>query len=108
MSARMARWRGHCTRTGHWACTKCRMNERGPAGSLISFTESWPRALILIGTSDQLIDASREFERRLAADRTRRVWWMTTLLVGGGFCLSGGNSGCVHCTYVIISTYGFV
>jgi monoterpene epsilon-lactone hydrolase len=55
------------------------------SGSLISFTESWPKTLILIGTADQLIDASRELEKRLAAlkrpvelveyDERPHCWW---------------------------------
>jgi monoterpene epsilon-lactone hydrolase len=55
------------------------------SGSLISFTESWPKTLILVGTADQLIDASRELEKRLAAlrrpvelveyDERPHCWW---------------------------------
>ena len=55
------------------------------SGSLISFTESWPKTLILVGTADQLIDASRELEKRLTAlkrpvelveyDELPHAWW---------------------------------
>lgn len=58
------------------------------SGSLITVTPSWPRTLILVGTSDQLIDASRELERRLAAlnrpvelveyDERPHGWWLVT------------------------------
>ncbi|KAH0836559.1 Alpha/Beta hydrolase protein [Lanmaoa asiatica] len=56
------------------------------SGCFISFTESWPRTLILVGTCDQLIDASRELERRLASvkrpvelveyDERPHGWWL--------------------------------
>ena len=55
------------------------------SGCFISFTESWPRTLILVGTADQLIDASRELEKRLVAlkrpvelveyDERPHCWW---------------------------------
>jgi len=37
------------------------------SGAFIPFTASWPRTLIFVGTADQLIDSSRELEKRLAA-----------------------------------------
>lgn len=56
------------------------------SGCFISFTESWPKTLILVGTADQLIDASRELEMRLAAlkrpvelveyDERPHGWWL--------------------------------
>ena len=56
------------------------------SGSLITFTESWPRTLILVGTSDQLLDASRELEKRLVTlkrpvelveyDERPHGWWL--------------------------------
>ena len=55
------------------------------SGSLISFTESWPKTLILVGTADHLMEASRELEKRLAAlkrpvelveyDERPHYWW---------------------------------
>ncbi|KAF8449146.1 Alpha/Beta hydrolase protein [Boletus edulis BED1] len=56
------------------------------SGSFIAFTASWPRTLILVGTGDQLIDGSRELEKRLAAlkrpvelveyDECPHLWWL--------------------------------
>ena len=37
------------------------------SGAFIPFTASWPKTLILVGSADQLIDASRELEKRLSA-----------------------------------------
>jgi len=37
------------------------------SSAYLPFSESWPRTLILVGTSDLLIDASREVEKRLNA-----------------------------------------
>ena len=37
------------------------------SGAFIPFTASWPKTLILVGTADQLIDGSRELEKRLVA-----------------------------------------
>ncbi|KAG6381510.1 Alpha/Beta hydrolase protein [Boletus reticuloceps] len=37
------------------------------SGASIPFAASWPRTLILVGTADNLIDASRELEKRLKA-----------------------------------------
>ena len=37
------------------------------SGAFLPFTASWPRTLILVGTADQLIDSSRELEKRLTA-----------------------------------------
>ena len=39
------------------------------SGAFIPFTASWPKTLILIGSADQLIDASRELEKRLSASK---------------------------------------
>ena len=36
------------------------------SGAFIPFTASWPRTLILVGTADTLIDASRVLRKRLA------------------------------------------
>ena len=56
------------------------------SGVFIPFTASWPRTLILVGGGDQLIDASRELEKRLAAlgipvelveyDQRPHGWWV--------------------------------
>lgn len=55
------------------------------SGAFIPFTASWPKTLILVGTGDQLIDASRELEKRLMAqnrpvelveyDERPHGWW---------------------------------
>ncbi|KAG8220846.1 alpha beta-hydrolase [Butyriboletus roseoflavus] len=56
------------------------------SGAFIPFTASWPKMLILVGTADQLIDASRELEKRLTAakrpvelveyDELPHGWWV--------------------------------
>ena len=56
------------------------------SGAFIPFTTSWPRTLILVGTADHLIDASRELERRLKGldrpvelveyDERPHGWWV--------------------------------
>ncbi|KAG8220845.1 Alpha/Beta hydrolase protein [Butyriboletus roseoflavus] len=56
------------------------------SGAFIPFTASWPKTLILVGTADQLIDASRELEKRLTAakrpvelveyDERPHGWWV--------------------------------
>lgn len=55
------------------------------SGAFIPFDASWPKTLILIGSADQLIDASRELEKRLAEvkrpvelveyDQRPHAWW---------------------------------
>ena len=55
------------------------------SGAFIPFTASWPRTLIIVGTADTLIDASRELGKRLAAlkrpvelveyDERPHGWW---------------------------------
>ena len=62
------------------------------SGSFITFTESWPKTLILIGTADQLIDASKELEKRLVAlkrpvelveyDERPHGWWLVKPIFG--------------------------
>lgn len=37
------------------------------SSAFLPFSASWPKTLILVGTSDQIIDGSREVEKRLAA-----------------------------------------
>ncbi|KAF8557719.1 alpha/beta-hydrolase [Imleria badia] len=59
------------------------------SGSFINFTKSWPKTLILIGTADQLIDASIELEKRLVAlkrpvelveyDERPHGWWLASV-----------------------------
>ena len=56
------------------------------SGAFIPFTASWPKTLILVGSADQLIDASRELEKRLSAlkrpvelieyDERPHGWWV--------------------------------
>ena len=56
------------------------------SGAFIPFTASWPKTLILVGTADQLIDGSRELEKRLVAlnrpvelveyDERPHGWWV--------------------------------
>ena len=55
------------------------------SGAFIPFALSWPRTLILAGTGDLLIDASRELAKRLSAlnlavelveyDESPHGWW---------------------------------
>jgi len=73
------------TATAYVGNTGFALTEPLISGSLISFTESWPRTLILVGTSDHLLSASRELEKRLAAlkrpvelveyDERPHYWW---------------------------------
>ena len=61
------------------------------SGSFITFTEVWPRTLILVGTGDQLIDASRELEKRLTRlnrpvelveyDELPHGWWLLPFIL---------------------------
>ena len=37
------------------------------SGVFVPFAASWPKTLVLVGTGDVLIDASRELEKRLSA-----------------------------------------
>ncbi|KAF8557720.1 alpha/beta-hydrolase [Imleria badia] len=56
------------------------------SGAFIPFTVSWPKTLILVGTADLLIDASRELAERLVAlnrpvelveyDERPHGWWV--------------------------------
>ena len=62
------------------------------SGSFITFTESWPKTLILIGTADQLMDASKQLEKRLVAlkrpvelveyDERPHGWWLVESIFG--------------------------
>ncbi|KAF8845247.1 hypothetical protein BDN67DRAFT_1065599 [Paxillus ammoniavirescens] len=51
-------------------------------GAYIPFTNSWPKTLIMVGTGDQSIDASRELKNNLKGlktpveyDRVPHGWW---------------------------------
>ncbi|KIK93280.1 hypothetical protein PAXRUDRAFT_829115 [Paxillus rubicundulus Ve08.2h10] len=56
------------------------------SGAYIPFTNSWPKTLIMVGTGDQLIDASRELEKNLKGletpmelveyDGVPHGWWV--------------------------------
>lgn len=56
------------------------------SGAFVTFSASWPKTLILVGTADQLIGGCREVERRLADikrpvelveyDERPHAWWV--------------------------------